>query len=94
MRELTTKTLLIAWIIGFLFTTMFMLSILVNYWFSIAALFLLICHVVMLLKVLRCPNCNKMQNVLDLTYAINHEYHCRFCGSQIIIQRRTNNEKV
>lgn len=47
MRELTTKTLLIAWIIGFLFTTMFMLSILVNYWFSFAAILLLICHVIL-----------------------------------------------
>lgn len=94
MKELTTKTLLIAWIIAVLFALTFMLVFLVSYWFIIAALFLFVCYVIMAVKVLRCPCCGRIENLWDLSYAFNHTYYCQFCGCQIIIKKRTDSEEV
>lgn len=94
MKKLTTRTLLTAWTITILFTLAFMLAFLVSYWFIVPALFLLVCYVILVVKVLLCPYCGAREHLINLTFAIYHPYYCQLCGCQIIIQRRTNNEKV
>ena len=50
-------------------------------------------YIVISFRHLHCPNCNKAESLINLTYAVNHRYYCRFCGEKITIgkEKRVKN---
>lgn len=88
MKSLSIKKLYLAWLIACLFAISITLALTISHWIFIATIFFAIGYIVIVIKVLRCPNCNKMESLINLSYAINHQYYCRNCGQEIIIRRR------
>lgn len=87
MKTLSTKTLYTAWAIACLFTFSLVLAFVVSRWFFIPFCFFIGYYIKMILKELQCPNCGKMESLLNLTYAMKHPSYCRRCGQQIIIKK-------
>ena len=85
MLDITTKILHKAWIIICLFALSLFISFLFNYWFLLATILFLISFVIIIYKRLRCTHCNKMESLVNLTYAINHDFYCTKCGQRFEI---------
>ena len=93
MRCIAIKKLYFAWVIACLFTIFLILSFAISLWFLIISIIFIIMYIVISFRHLHCPNCNKAESLINLTYAVNHRYYCRFCGEKITIgkEKRVKN---
>ena len=85
MGCIAIKKLYFAWVIACLFTIFLILSFAISLWFLIISIIFMIMYIVISFKYLNCPNCNKSESLINLTYAVNHRYYCRYCGEKITI---------
>lgn len=92
MRCIAIKKLYFAWVIACLFTIFLILSFAISLWFLIISTILIIMYIVFNFKYLLCPNCKNWESLINLTYAVNHRYYCRFCGEKITIGKEKKNE--
>ena len=93
MGCIVIKKLYFAWVIACLFTIFLILSFAISLWFLIISIIFMIMYIVISFKYLNCPNCNKAESLINLTYAVNHRYYCRFCGEKITIGKEKKSEK-
>lgn len=87
MKSLTRSRLYFAWTIAGLCAISIIPALAVSGWFFIATFFFAFWYVWIIFRLLHCPHCNKMESLINLTYAIDHEYYCRFCGQKIMIEK-------
>ena len=87
MYKLTRKNLYFVWMVACLVVVSMMVAMTINLWLLIVTFFFLIWYAVISKRMLHCPNCKHMENLMNLTYAINHTYYCRNCGQKITIQK-------
>lgn len=87
MKTISKKSLYLAWTIASLFAISIILSLTISHWIFMATLCFAVWYVAIIFRLLHCPYCNKMESLINLTFAINHQYYCRNCGQKIIIEK-------
>ena len=88
MKVIPQERLRIAWVVASLFAISLYISMGINHWVFIATFFFTVWYIIIIVKWLHCPYCNQMESLINLTYAINHQYYCRHCGQKIIIEKK------
>ena len=80
MKNISTKSIYVAWAIALLATISVVLALTISHWFFVAVIFFVIWYEVFSSKVLRCPNCNKtiLMRIADGSSAVV-EIKCRSC---------------
>lgn len=91
MKNISTKSIYVAWAIALLATISVVLALTISHWFFIALILFVIWYEVFSSKVLRCPNCNRSYSLIKLTYALRHPYQCN-CGNRIEIRKENKYE--
>ncbi len=85
--KLTKRNLYFANAIVYLIAVSMVLTLLISLWFLIAVFFFVAWFIILCIRLLHCPKCCAYENLYRLTYAINHSFYCRNCGTKIVIRK-------
>ena len=85
-KNISAKSIYIAWVLALLATASVVLALTISRWFFIALILFVVWYEVFTSKVLRCPKCNRAYSLIKLTSAINSPYQCN-CGHSISVHK-------